>query len=363
MATGPLSGVKVLEFGGIGPGPLCGMLLSDLGADVVRIDRKGVPPAPPSHVYNRGRRSIELDLKSEADVEICLGLCEGADIMFEGFRPGVMERLGLGPETVLQRNPKLVYGRMTGWGQEGPLAPRAGHDINYISITGALHAIGTAEKPVPPLSMIGDFGGGAMFLVLGLVSALLHARQSGEGQVVDAAMCDGANYLMGMTHALHAAGQWHDRRAANIVDGGAPFFDTYRCADGKWAAVGAIEPQFYEVLISELGLSGKMAGDQNDQSLWPENKRIIADTISGKSRDEWVAQFDGKEACFTPVLSLAEVSSHPHNVARGAYSTIDGQLHPAPAPRFGLTPGGIQGSASLDRDGLDEIIGQWKSGA
>ena len=342
MSFGPLTGVRVLEFAGLGPGPLCGMLLSDLGADVVRIERYGAPQAPPSHIYNRGRRTVSLNLKSEEGLQACLALCDRTDIIFEGFRPGVMERLGLGPDALLVRNPKLVYGRMTGWGQSGPLAARAGHDINYISVTGALHSIGTAEKPVAPLSLVGDFGGGAMFLVLGLISALLHARQHGKGQVVDAAMCDGATYLMGMTQSLHAAGEWIDSRASNIVDGGAPFFDTYKCADGKWLALGAIEPEFFEVLISGLGIDPAEYGDQYDRAQWLRQKTMIAASIGQRPRDEWVFQFDGLDACVTPVLSLAEVPSHPHNVHRKSHRWIDGQLHPAPAPRFSLTPSKVQ---------------------
>lgn len=354
--AGPLKGVRVIEFAGLGPGPLCGMLLSDLGAEVVRIERFGVPPAPASHVYNRGRKTVSLNLKDPAGLAACLELCDRADILFEGYRPGVMERLGLGPDTLLARNPRLVYGRMTGWGQSGPLADRAGHDINYIALTGALHAVGTAEKPVPPLSLVGDFGGGAMFLVLGLVSALLHAREHGSGQVIDAAMSDGANYLMGMTLALHAAGEWVDRRASNIVDGGAPFFDTYECADGKWLAVGAIEPEFCAELISGLEISEQEFGQQYEQSRWPSQKKLIAERIRSKGRDEWLAHFGERDACIAPVLSLSEVPGHPHNLHRQSHRRIDGQLHPAPAPRFSHTPTEIQAGKRLS---VEDVLRGW----
>lgn len=343
MAAGPLDGVKVLEFAGIGPGPLCGMLFSDMGADVVRIDRKGAVGAPDYHVYNRGRRSVALDLKNPAATEACLRLCEKADLLFEGYRPGVMERLGIGPDVVLARNPKLVYGRMTGWGQNGPLAERAGHDINYIAITGALHAIGTAEKPVAPLSLVGDFGGGAMFLAFGMVAALLHARQTGKGQVVDAAMSDGANYLMGMTHALRSVGDWTDQRVSNIVDGGAPFYDTYCCKDGKWVAIGAIEPQFYALLLDRLGLGDEPPHDQLDRAAWPARKAQFAAIFASRTQQQWCEIFDGLDVCFAPVLNLAEAVTHPHNVAREAFVEIDGVVQPTPAPRFSETPGAIQG--------------------
>jgi len=340
VRQGPLAGVRILEFSGIGPGPFCGMLLADLGADVVRIDRP-FERGGPAQVTRRGRRSVPLDLKRPASAALCLRLMERADAVIEGYRPGVMERLGLGPEAALARNPRLVYGRMTGWGQDGPLAQAAGHDINYIALTGALHAIGPADAPVPPLNLVGDFGGGSLYLAMGLLAGVLHARATGEGQVVDAAMTDGAASLLSMTYGLLADGQWQDRRAANLIDGGAPFYGVYRCADGRFVAVGAIEPQFYALLLDTLGMDAR-AETQMDVATWPEMRRRFAETFAQRTQAEWCAMLEGTDACFAPVASLTEAAEHPHNGARNTFVTVDGVLQPAPAPRFSRTPGAIQ---------------------
>jgi alpha-methylacyl-CoA racemase len=338
-----------VEFAGIGPGPFCGMLLSDLGADVLRVDRLSGPRGgsrPGSDrfsVTQRGRKSIALDLKSPAAVKACLKLFEGADAIFEGFRPGVMERLGLGPEVALAVNPRLVYGRMTGWGQSGPLAEAAGHDINYIALSGALHAIGTQDKPTPPLNLVGDFGGGALYLAFGLLAGVIHARATGQGQVVDAAMTDGAASLMAMFYGLQALGLWRGGRAGNILDGGAPFYDTYRCSDGRWIAIGSIEPQFFALLRQKAGLDDGAFDVQMDQGRWPDQKAKIAAVVARKSRDEWCVLMEGSDVCFAPVLDMNEAPHHPHNVARGTFVTVEEVIQPAPAPRFSATPGAIQG--------------------
>ena len=339
MGKGPLSGLKVIEFAGIGPGPFCGMLLSDLGADVVRIDRKGQGRSSPADITSRGRRSIGVDLKNPAAIETCLKLMEGADAVFEGFRPGVMERLGLGPEVALKRNPKLVYGRMTGWGQTGPYANAAGHDMNYIAITGALHAIGTGDKPIPPLNLVGDFGGGALYLAFGLLAGVLNARATGEGQVIDCAMSDGAASLMAMFYGFKASGMWKDERRANLLDGGAHFYDTYQCADGKWISIGSIEPQFYALLMEKTGLKDDADfAQQMNPAKWDDLKERMTALILTKTRDEWCAIMDGTDICFAPVLSLKEAPKHPHNVARSTFIEEGGMVQPAPAPRFSATP-------------------------
>ncbi len=343
MAQGPLSGVKIVEFAGLGPAPFCGMLLSDLGADVIRIDRKDARPAQPHHVTHRGRKSVTLDLKNKDAIELCLQLFERAEIVFEGFRPGVMERLGLGPDIALKRNPKLVYGRMTGWGQTGPLAHAAGHDINYIALTGALHAIGTKERPVPPLNLIGDFGGGALYLAFGLLAALTHARATGKGQVVDAAMVDGAASLMSYFYGFRAEGVHSAERAANRLDGGAHFYDVYKCADGAWVAIGSIEPQFYTLLREKAGLEDADFDAQLDRSRWPALKEKLARVFATKTRAEWCALMEGSDVCFAPVLEIGEAPAHPHNVAREAFVNVAGVVQPAPAPRFEATPGAVQG--------------------
>lgn len=342
MAQGPLAGIRILEFSGIGPGPFCGMLLSDLGADILRIDRKEGDRGEKTHVTRRGRKSVALDLKKPQAREACLRLIDTADALYEGFRPGVMERLGLGPDVALKRNPKLVYGRMTGWGQEGPLAQAAGHDINYIAITGALHAIGTEDRPVPPLNLVGDFGGGAMYLALGLLAGLLHARATGHGQVVDAAMSDGAASLMAAFYGHMAGGRWNDRRAANGVDGGAPYYGVYKCKDGNWIALGSIEPQFFAILMQKLGIDDFPRAHQRNPEHWPDLRARLEAAFLTRTRAEWIAHMEGSDACFAGVLSLGEAPHHPHNVARGTFVTVDGVLQPAPAPRFSATPGAIQ---------------------
>jgi alpha-methylacyl-CoA racemase len=343
MAQGPLSGLKIVEFAGIGPGPFCGMLLSDLGADVVRIDRKGPGRGSKFDVTGRGRRSVALDLKHPEAVETCLKLMETADGIIEGFRPGVMERLGLGPDVALKRNPKLVFGRMTGWGQTGPYANAAGHDMNYIAISGALHAIGTKDKPIPPLNLVGDFGGGALYLAFGLLAGVIHARATGQGQVIDCAMSDGAASLMAMFYGMKASGMWKDERRENLLDGGAHFYDTYQCGDGGWISIGSIEPQFYAVLLEKTGITDPAFQNQMSREAWPELSEKLAAVIRTKTRDEWCALMDGTDVCFGPVLSLEEAPNHPHNVARQSFVTIEGVVQPAPAPRFSATPGAVQG--------------------
>ncbi len=342
MGKGPLSGVKIVEFAGIGPGPFCGMLLSDLGADVVRIDRKGGGRGSKFDVTARGRRSVALDLKTPEAVEACLTLMEGADAAFEGFRPGVMERLGLGPEVALKRNPKLVFGRMTGWGQFGPLAQAAGHDINYIAITGALAAIGLDDKPIPPLNLVGDFGGGALYLAFGLLAGIISARATGQGQVVDCAMTDGSASLMSMFYGMLASGAWREGREANLLDGGAHFYGTYQCKDDRWVSLGSIEPQFYALLLEKAGLDDAQFKQQMSRDDWPELKSKLAAVIKTKTRDEWTALMEGTDVCFGPVMGLKEAATHPHNAARETFVTIDGVVQPAPAPRFSATPGAIQ---------------------
>jgi alpha-methylacyl-CoA racemase len=365
MGLGPLQGLKIVEFAGIGPGPFCGMLLSDLGADVVRIDRIGGPRGgsrPVSDKYavtQRGRRSIAFDLKSPDAIEACLKLFESADVVFEGFRPGVMERLGLGPDIALKRNPKLVYGRMTGWGQFGPLAKAAGHDINYIAITGALHAIGTKEKPVPPLNLVGDFGGGALYLAFGMLAAVIHARATGQGQVVDAAMTDGAASLLSMFYGFRALGMWTNARQDNMLDGGAHFYDTYRCRCGGWLALGSIEPQFYALLIEKAALSDPQFQQQMNRGEWPVLKEKLAAAILSKGRDEWCALMEGTDICFAPVLDFDEAPKHPHNIARETFVEIDGVTQPAPAPRFSVTPGKIQGGPPAIGGDTETALADW----
>ena len=343
MRQGPLTGLKIIEFAGIGPGPFCGMLLSDLGADVVRIDRKGQGRGSPADITARGRRSVGLDLKNPASIETCLRLFETADVVFEGFRPGVMERLGLGPDVALKRNPKLVYGRMTGWGQFGPYAQAAGHDMNYIAITGALHAIGTEDKPIPPLNLVGDFGGGALYLAFGILAGVIKARETGEGQVIDCAMSDGAASLMAMFYGFKASGAWTENRRSNLLDGGAHFYDTYQCSDGKWVSIGSIEPQFYALLLEKTGISDPAFKAQMDRGAWPDLKAKLAAVIATKTQSEWCALMEATDVCFAPVLDLDEAPKHAHNVARQTFVELAGVTQPAPAPRFSKTPGAIQG--------------------
>lgn len=359
MAQGPLSGLKVLEFAGIGPGPFCGMLLSDLGADVVRIDRKGSGRGSPADVTARGRRSVALDLKSPAAVEACLALMERADGLIEGFRPGVMERLGLGPDIALARNPRLVYGRMTGWGQGGPYAKAAGHDINYIAISGALAAIGAEDKPVPPLNLVGDFGGGALYLAFGLLAGVIHARATGQGQVIDCAMSDGAASLMAMFYGFKAAGMWSEERRSNLLDGGAHFYDTYRCACGRWISIGSIEPQFYQLLLEKTGITDPRFQRQMNRGDWPELREKLAAVIATRTRDDWCALMDGTDVCFAPVLTLDEAPAHAHNVARQTFVEVAGVTQPAPAPRFSATPGAIQGPPPKIGADNDAALADW----
>lgn len=364
MNSGPLKGLKVVEFAGIGPGPFCGMVLSDLGADVVRIDRSAdVATEQATYIDGRGRHSIVANLKDPECIGACLAICDKADIIIEGFRPGVMERLGLGPDVMLARNPQLVYGRMTGWGQDGPYSQRAGHDINYIAISGALAAIGTQEKPIPPLNLVGDYAGGALMLAVGLLAGVLNARSTGQGQVVDTAISDGTCYLTAVLCRLQALGQWKQERAANLLDGGAPFYDTYRCADGKFISIGAIEPQFYTLLLEITGLSGTLTGRQMDQRYWPEMRATFERTFASKTRDEWVDIMGDSDACFAPVLDISEAANDPHNKARRAFTTIEGVLQPAPAPRFSRTPAHIQSStfgdesrAALTEWGVEDLL-------
>lgn len=362
---GPLAGVRILELAGLGPAPYCSMLLSDLGAEVLRIDRvkpvdRGEPNFDPSFdLLNRGRRSLAVDLKQPQGVELVLRLVESADALVEGFRPGVAERMGLGPDTCLARNPKLVYGRMTGWGQQGPLAPAAGHDINYIALTGALHAIGPAEgPPIVPLNLLGDFAGGALFLALGVVSAVLEASRSGQGQVVDAAMIDGTTSLMTMIYGLRAAGQWQDERGRNLLDGGAPFYGVYETRDGKYVSIGALEPQFYAELLKRTGLDPLELPPQNDPSRWPLLRQHLADAFRAKTRDEWCEILEGTDVCFAPVLSLEEAQHHPQIASRNTLTQVQGITQPAPVPRFSRTQATVQGPPVLPGQDTDAILAE-----
>ncbi len=354
---GPLEGITIVELAGIGPGPFCASLLADMGARVVRIDRPtgpGALPDPMLAISAGGRRSIVIDLKRPEGVEVALTLVERADGLIEGYRPGVAERLGIGPEPCLARNPRLVYGRMTGWGRAGPYAAMAGHDIDYIALTGALHAIGPADgSPVPPLNLVGDYGGGALYLAMGMLAALVERSASGKGQVVDAAMIDGAASLMAPFYQLHAVGFWSDRRGSNLLDGAAPFYTTYRTADDRYVAVGALEPRFYDELVTGLGLVDTDLPDRMDPRNWPELRRRFAEVFATRTRDDWEAEFAGTDACVAPVLSLAEAPHHPHNTARGTFVESPGLGPiPAPAPRFGRTPA-VRPSPSAQAPGSD----------
>jgi alpha-methylacyl-CoA racemase len=340
-----LSGFKIIELAGIGPGPFCGMMLADMGAEVIRVERFSAAAdsaaTAPKDILARNRRSIAVDLKSPAGIETVLRLIEGADALFEGFRPGVTERLGLGPDQCLERNERLVYGRMTGWGQDGPMAQAAGHDINYIGLAGALHAMGRAgEKPVPPLNLVGDFGGGGMLLAYGLVCALLEVSKSGKGQVVDAAMIDGTSALMAMFYSMSASGRFHLERGTNLLDGGAHFYDTYRTKDDEHICIGSIEPQFYALLIEKAGLDAEKFAPQMDESQWPELKAELTNVFLTKTRAQWCELMEGTDVCFAPVLNLEEAAEHPHSKARNSYLQVDGVLQHAPAPRFSRTKAG-----------------------
>jgi Predicted acyl-CoA transferases/carnitine dehydratase len=359
--TGPLAGLKVVELAGLGPAPHAAMVLADLGADVVRIDRPGAlqlsdPSADP---LLRGRRRVEANLKEPEGRETVLRLVEKADVFMEGYRPGVTERLGVGPADCHARNPRLVYARMTGWGQDGPLAQRAGHDINYIALTGALHAIGRAgERPTVPLNLVGDFGGGSMLLVVGILAAAWEAQRSGQGQVVDAAMVDGASVLVQMVWGFLGQGLWRDERETNLLDGHAPFYDTYTCADGKHVAVGAIEPQFYAALLEGLGLADAGLPDQMDQKAWPEIKKRFAEVFASRTRDEWAKVFEGTDACVTPVLAFGEVAAHPHMAARGTIVERGGIPQAAPAPRFSRTTTSVPGGPA-DPEPVESVLADW----
>jgi alpha-methylacyl-CoA racemase len=356
--SGPLAGFRIVEFAGIGPGPFACMLLADMGAEVVTLDRVGAKKNLKS-VAGRGRKVVELDLKDKTAIAQALDLLSHADALIEGFRPGVMERLGLGPEMVQARNPRLVYGRMTGWGQEGPLAQAAGHDINYISVTGALAAIGTKEKPVPPLNLVGDFGGGALYLVVGVLAALLEASKSGKGQVVDAAMCDGAASLMSMFFDMAAIGRWVEGREQNFLDGGAHFYGIYECSCGNFVSIGSIEPQFYALLRQHAGLTDADFDAQMDRNAWPALKEKLTKVFKSKTREDWCKIMEGTDICFAPILTMAEAPKHPHNAAREIFVTRHGVTQPAPAPRFSRTPSAIRDAAKAD---ITELTSEWKAG-
>ena len=354
---GPLKNIKVLEFSGIGPGPYCGMLLADMGADVIRLSRKGNEGVENKYdIHNRSKRSITADLKNKDTVNEILKLIDQVDVVFEGFRPGVMEKLGLGPDVCLKRNPKLVYGRMTGWGQDGPMSKLAGHDINYISLSGALNSIGRKDSnPIPPLNLIGDYGGGGMHLAFGIVSGLIHSLKTGEGQVVDSAMVDGSLSLMSFFYSLKEMGHWEDKRESNLLDGFAHFYDTYECSDNKFIAVGSIEPQFYYELLEKLEIDDEQFKDQHNKELWPELKEKMAAKIKLKSRSEWVEIFSGSDACVSPVLNMEEAKAHPHNIEREAFIDIDGFNQPNASPRYSKTKPGIKHNAQKVGADIDNV--------
>ena len=360
---GPLKGIRVVEIAGIGPGPFAAMMLADLGADVVRIDRADrvrdeIPGTPHPDVLNRGRRSVGVDLKHPGGVDTVLKLVEGADGLIEGFRPGVAERLGIGPEACLARNPKLVYGRMTGWGQDGPYASMAGHDINYIALSGVLGSIGRkGEAPVPPVNLAGDFGGGGMLLALGMVAGMLEARASGHGQVVDASMVEGSALLITMIYGMHSMGVWGPR-GTNLLDTGAWYYDVYECSDGEYISLGSLEPQFFAEMVEKVGIDADGI-DQNDRSTWPQMRARLAEAVKAKTRAEWCEILDGSDVCFAPVLSLAEAAQHPHNAARGTFVEVGGAVQPGPAPRFSRTPAEIARPAPNPGQHTAEVLADW----
>jgi alpha-methylacyl-CoA racemase len=355
QSTGPLAGLRIVEFAGIGPGPFAAMLLGDMGADIVRIDRPGEQGA--FEVLSRGRTSVAANLKDPIDAERVLGLLARADALIEGYRPGVMERLGLGPDAVHARNPSLVYARMTGWGQTGPLAHAAGHDINYIAITGALDAIGPADGPVPPLNLVGDYGGGSLYLVAGVLAALLAVKGGGPGQVVDCAICDGAASLMAVFTELKQHGRWRDERMTNFLDGAAPYYAVYACADGKHIAFGAIEPQFYARFLELAKVDDPVFAARDDEARWPELRTRFAELFATRTRDEWSQLLDGSDACFAPVLPLGEAHLHPHLAARKTFVEAQGVIQPAPAPRFSVTASNMP--LPLRKDTLDGALERW----
>ena len=363
--SGPLAGVRIIELAGLGPAPFAGMMLADAGADIIRVDRRdraSYPPddEPDSDLLNRGRRSVAVDLKHPGGAELVLRLAERADGLIEGFRPGVAERLGIGPDQCRSRNRALVYGRMTGWGQSGPMAQRAGHDIDYIALAGVLGHVGRAgEPPVPPINLVGDFGGGGMLLAFGMVSAILSARQTGAGQTIDAAMVDGAAALMTMMHTFRSTGSWTDQRGTNMLDTGAHFYEVYQASDGGYLAVGAIEPQFYAELLRVLGLDARTLPDQLDRSAWPQLKKLFAEIFATRTRDEWTAAFAGTDACVAPVLSMGEAASDPHNAHRQTFVEVAGVVQPAPAPRFSATPGAIRRPPPRPGHGADDALADW----
>ncbi|MFE0473624.1 CaiB/BaiF CoA transferase family protein [Streptomyces sp. NPDC058947] len=359
---GPLAGVRVVELAGIGPGPFAAMLLADLGADVVRVDRPGGPGLgidPAYDVTNRNKRSVVVDLKAPDGPDRVLDLAARADVLVEGYRPGVAERLGVGPGDCHARNPRLVYGRMTGWGQDGPLAPHAGHDIAYLAPTGALGMIGRPDEPPPvPANLLGDYAGGSLYLVVGVLAALHHARATGTGQVVDAAIVDGTAHLATMIHGMLAAGGWQDRRGANLLDGGCPYYGTYETADGRYMAVGALEPQFYEEFLALLGIEDQSAA-RTDVTRWQDLREAVAARFKSRTRDEWTAVFDGTDACVAPVLSLREAPHHPHLAARGTFTDHDGITQPAPAPRFSATPTSVRSGPALPGADTADVAREW----
>ena len=365
---GPLAGLKVLELAGLGPTPFCGMLLGDLGADVLRIDRlshvdQGIDMPGKYDLRNRNKRSVALDLKNPEDHAVLMELIAKADILIEGYRPGVAERLGIGPEDCWRRNPRLVYGRATGWGQEGPMAQMAGHDINYIALTGALDRIGPpGGSPVPPLNLLGDYGGGGVYMAFGLLAAVHEAGQSGKGQVVDCAMVDGVTSLLTVFHALRQLGQVEPQRGSNVLDGGAPFYSCYETSDGKYVALGAIETRFYNTMLERLGLNPADLPDRNDRTNWPELRCRFEAIFRTRTRDEWAAQFEGSDACFSPVLTLDEAPAHPHNKARSTMVDLDGVEQPRPAPRFSRTPGQIARPAPVRGEHTVEALRDWGVG-
>ena len=362
---GVLSGYRVIELAGIGPGPMCAMLLSDMGADVLRIDRVadaglGIAMDQKYSLLNRGRRSVAFDLKKPEAIEAVLKLVEKADALIEGFRPGVTERLGLGPDDCLKRNPRLIYGRMTGWGQEGPLAHAAGHDINYIALSGALHSFGRrGDAPVPPLNLVGDFGGGALYLALGVVAGLLEAQKSGKGQVVDAAMVDGAASLMTAIYGMHGSGFWNNERGDNILDTGAHYYEVYETKDNKYVSIGSIEGKFYAELLEKSGLKGEKLPHQQDRSQWPAMKERLKTIFRAKTRDEWCKIMEGSDICFAPVLSMDEAPKHPHNKHRGTFIEDGGVTQPGPAPRFSRTPSKIQRPPAKPGEHTEEALRDW----